>query len=311
MRIIFFGTPDFAVASLQALLAGPDDVVGVVCQPDKPAGRGQRLTAPPVKQTALAANLPVLQPVKIRTPEFLAQLRAWEPELIVVTAYGRILPNTILELPPLGCINVHASLLPKYRGAAPMQWALLNGDATTGVTIMRLAEKMDAGDMLLARETPIGRDDTLASLHDRLAAIGAAALTEAIELLRRGDLRGTPQDQSQVTFAPMIKKEDGRIDWTRPAIEVERQVRAFHPWPSAYSHLDGKRLKVSRAHATASLRANATPGTVVAVGDAIRVACGDGDLEIAELQLEGRRRLPAGEFTHGGHVTVGAILCNR
>jgi methionyl-tRNA formyltransferase len=253
----------------------------------------------------------VLQPVKVRTAELLDQLRAWNADLIVVAAYGRILPTTILELPPQGCINVHASLLPKYRGAAPMQWALLNGDGSTGVTIMQVAEKMDAGDILLARETAIGPDDTLESLHDRLAALGAAALTEAIDLLRRGELTGTPQDEAKVTFAPMIKKEDGCIDWTRPAIELERTVRAFQPWPSAYTDLGGKRLKISRAKVVASAKAGKEPGTVVGVGDSIRVACGDGDLAITELQLEGRKRLSAAEFTNGGHVTGGVILCKR
>ncbi len=308
MRIVFFGTPDFAVPSLRALMTGPDDVVGVVCQPDKPAGRGQRLTAPPVKQAATDMGIPVLQPAKIRTTEFLEQLRVWKPDLIVVAAYGRILPNGILELPPHGCINVHASLLPKYRGAAPMQWAILNGDPRTGVTIMRVEERMDAGDMLLVRETPIRYDDTLASLHDRLAELGAAALIEAIELLRRGELEGTPQDEAQVTYAPMISKEQGRIDWTQPAVAIERQVRAFHPWPSAYTFLDGRVVKIHRAKAVAGRHFNTPAGTIVAIGDTIGVACGEGDLMIADLQLEGRKRLSAAEFSRGNHVAVGTVL---
>jgi methionyl-tRNA formyltransferase len=307
MRIIFFGTPDFAVPSLQALLSGPDEVVGVVCQPDRPAGRGQHLTAPPVKQAAAAAGIPVLQPEKIRTPEFLEQLRRWKPDLIVVAAYGRILPNSVLELPTHGCINVHASLLPRYRGAAPMQWAILNGDERTGITIMQVAEKMDAGDMLLQRATPIAADDTLASLHDRLARIGAAALSDAIEEIRGGRAEPVPQDEAQVTYAPMIKKEDGRIDWSRSAAEIERRARAFDPWPSAYTSLHGKQLKIWRARVGRTDRRGA-PGTVLAVGDTVRVACGRDDLLIEELQLEGRKRVTAAEFGRGGHVTAGAVL---
>jgi len=292
---------------LRALLSGPDEVVGVVCQPDRPAGRGQHLTPPPVKQTAIAAGIPVLQPEKIRTAEFLEQLRAWAPDLAVVAAYGRILPNSILELPRHGCINVHASLLPKYRGAAPMQWAIVNGDDRTGVTIMQVAEKMDAGDMLLQRETPIGPNDTLGTVHDRLAEIGAIALIDAIEQIRAGTVRPVPQDETRVTYAPMIKKEDGRIDWSRPAAEIERRVRAFDPWPSAHTHLHGKLLKISRAKVGRGGRPEA-PGTVIGIGETIRVACGSDELEINELQLEGRKRLTAGEFTRGGHVAVGTVL---
>jgi methionyl-tRNA formyltransferase len=307
MRIVFFGTPDFAVPSLRALLASRDDVVGVVCQPDRPAGRGRHVTVPPVKQVALAAGVPVLQPEKIRTPEFLEQLRRWKPDLIVVAAYGRILPNSILDLPPHGCINVHASLLPKYRGAAPMQWAILNGEERTGVTIMRVAEKMDAGDILLARQTVIAPDETLASLHDRLAELGAAALIESIERLRRGEFAPVPQDEAQATYAPMITKEQGRIDWTQSAAAIERQVRAFDPWPSAYTYLASKLLKIHRSHADTTRRLPVAAGTVVAVGSEIRIACGEGELVIEELQLEGRKRLSAAEFSRGGHVAVGKV----
>lgn len=312
MRIIFFGTPDFAVPSLKALLTGPDDIVGIVCQPDRPAGRGQHLTAPPVKQIAVAAGVPVLQPDKIRTPEFLEQLRTWKPDLIVVAAYGRILPNSILELPPHGCINVHASLLPKYRGAAPMQWAILNGDAKTGVTIMQMSEEMDAGDILLSRETPLGGEEALPSLQTRLAALGAEALMDALKELRAGKLHPQPQDPSRVTFAPMIRKEDGAIDWGRPAAEIARRVRAFDPWPSAYTALDGKRLKICRTRAHKGDRGTAVPaGTVVAVGETIRVVCGEGDLLIEELQLEGRKRLSAGDLSRGSAIAVGARLGGR
>lgn len=309
MRIVFFGTPDFAVPSLQTLVSGPDRVVGVVCQPDRPAGRGQHLTSPPVKRAAEAANVPILQPHKVRTPEFLEQLRNWAPELIVVVAYGRILPTTVLELPPRGCVNVHASLLPRYRGAAPMQWAILNGDERTGVTIMQMSEEMDAGDILLQREAPIGADESLPSLHDRLAALGAAALMEALEQLRSGTLKPRQQDPALVTFAPMIRKEDGRIDWSHPAPEIARRVRAFDPWPSAYTAIHGKRLKICRARpgdpASGSAR---LPGTVTAIGDIIRVACGEGDLLIDELQLEGRKQLQAKELSRSGQLEIGTQL---
>jgi methionyl-tRNA formyltransferase len=312
MRIIFFGTPEFAVPPLKALLAGPDDVVGVVCQPDRPAGRGQRLTAPPVKRVAAAASIPILQPQKVRTSDFLEQLRQWQPDLIVVVAYGRILPKAVLELPPHGCINVHASLLPRYRGAAPMQWAILNGDAKTGVTIIQMSEEMDAGDILLTRETPLGSEEALPSLQSRLAALGAEALVEALEELRAGRLQPQPQDPRRVTFAPMIRKEDGAIDWSRPAAEIARRVRAFDPWPSAYTTLYGKRLKICRARVDKGDRGTAErPGTVVAVGDTIRVVCGEGDLLIEELQLEGRKRLSAGDLSRGSAIAVGAHLGER
>ncbi len=305
-RIVFFGTPDFAVPSLRALLAGPDAVVGVVCQPDKPAGRGQQLAAPPVKQVAVEAGLAALQPEKLRTTEFAAALRLWAPDLIVVAAYGKILPKTILDLPPHGCINVHASLLPKCRGAAPIQWTILRGEATTGVTIMQMNERMDAGDILLQRETPIGPDETYGELQARLAELGAQALLEAIAQLRAGTPTAQPQREEEVTLAPMIKKEDGRIDWTQPAVVIARRVRAFNPWPSAFTSLDGKLLKIHRAH-VATARA-AAAGTVVATNDGIAVATSEGTLVLDELQIEGRKRMPAAEFTRGGGIRVGIVL---
>ena len=252
MRIVFFGTPEFAVPSLQALLAGSDAVVGVVCQPDKPAGRGQQMSAPPVKQAALRAGVPLLQPEKVRTVQFFDAVRAWTPDLIVVAAYGRILPPPLLELPQHGCINVHGSLLPKYRGAAPIQWAILVGETTTGVTIMQMNERMDAGDILLQRETAIGADDTYGALQSRLAELGATALMDAIDQLHNGTLARCPQDESRVTLAPLLTKADGRIDWTHPATAIARQVRAFDPWPSAFTDLGGKRLKLHGARAVAT-----------------------------------------------------------
>ena len=306
-RVVFFGTPDFAVPSLRALLAGIDSVVGVVCQPDKPAGRGQRSTAPPVKQLALQAGVAVLQPEKLRTPEFTDALRQWRPDLIVVAAYGRFLPKSVLDSPPYGCINVHASLLPKYRGAAPIQWAILRGEERTGVTIMQVNERMDAGDILLQRETPIGSDETYGELQTRLAELGAAALLEALVHLHAGTLHAQPQREADMSLAPMIQKDDGRIDWTQPALSIARMVRAFNPWPSAFTHLAGKLLKIHRAH-VGTATGTASAGTIVAIDQGISVAAGRDIVVITELQLEGRKRLTAAEFARGGHIATGTVL---
>jgi methionyl-tRNA formyltransferase len=306
-RIAFFGTPEFAVPSLLALLAGTDPVVGVICQPDKPAGRGQHVTPPPVKQTAADAGVPVLQPEKVRAPEFLDALRVWSPDLIVVAAYGKILPRALLDLPRHGCINVHASLLPKYRGAAPIQWAILRGEDVTGVTIMQMNERMDAGDILLQRSTHLGAEETYGELQVRLAQLGAAALIEAIASLHAGTLIPQPQSDAGMTLAPMIKKDDGRIGWARPALHIARMVRAFNPWPSAFTHLGSKLLKIHRAHCVAIPSAE-SPGCVTAVDAGISVATGDGILVLDELQLEGRKRLAAREFGRGGTIKVGTVL---
>ena len=306
-RVVFFGTPEFAVPTLQALLDGPDTVVGVVCQPDKPAGRGQQLQAPPVKRLAERRGIAVAQPVKVKTEALPTLLRSWAPDLAVVAAYGRILPRAVLDLPRFGCINVHASLLPKYRGAAPIQWALLRGEPTTGVTIMRMSEGMDEGDMLLQRATPIAPDETYGTLQPRLAALGAAALMDALAALHAGTLRATPQDSAAATYAPMIRKADGAIDWTLPAAAIACRVRAFNPWPSAFSTYGGRLMKVHRARALAESTA-AAPGTVLGLGDVIRVATGAGVLGIEELQLEGKRALPAAAFARGGGLAVGERL---
>jgi len=307
VRIVFFGTPDFAVPSLQVLLASDDQVVGVVCQPDRPAGRGQHLSAPPVKVVAVQAGVPVLQPDKVRTAAFLDALRQWAPDLIVVAAYGRILPKPVLDLPPHGCINVHASLLPKYRGAAPIQWAMLRGEPETGVTIMQMNEGMDTGDIRLQRATPIAADETYGALQARLAVLGAEALRAALTSLKAGTLPRLPQRDADMTLAPMLSKEDGRIDWSQAAADIARRVRALHPWPSAFTVLDGKLLKIHRAHPTAPA-AVAEPGTVVTLDDGIAVATGTGTLVLDEVQLEGRKRLSAAEFARGGQVRIGSRL---
>jgi len=250
-----------------------------------------------------------LQPDKVRTPEFLDALRQWAPDLIVVAAYGRILPKPVLDLPPHGCINVHASLLPKYRGAAPIQWAMLRGEVETGVTIMQLNEGMDTGDIRLQRATPIAADETYGALQARLAVLGAEALREALARLKAGTLPRLPQRDADMTLAPMLSKEDGRIDWSQAAADIARRVRALHPWPSAFTVLDGKLLKIHRAHPTAAPGA-AAAGTVIGVDAGIAVATGTGTLVLDEVQLEGRKRLSAAEFARGGQVRVGTVLGN-
>lgn len=235
MRIVFMGTPEFAVPSLEALLRSDDHVVGVVSQPDRPKGRGQQLVAPPVKLVAERAGIPVLQPLKIRTPEFLQALTSWQPDLIAVAAYGRILHTPILTLPPKGCVNVHGSLLPKYRGAAPIQWAVINGETETGITTMLMDEGMDTGPMLLQERLGIMKDDTAGTLAPRLAELGGRLLVETIAQLKAGTLMPKKQDDGQATMAPLLKKEDGLIDWTMSAASLANRVRGLSPWPGAYT----------------------------------------------------------------------------
>lgn len=302
------GTPAFACPILSGLVARSDPVVGVVCQPDRPRGRGLGVTAPEVKQLALRQGIPVLQPERVRDPGFQAELRALAPDLIVVAAYGKILPRAVLDIPPHGCLNVHASLLPRHRGAAPIAWAILAGDPVTGVTIMAMSEQMDAGDMFLQRETPIAADDTAGSLGERLAHMGAEAIAEAIDGIRSGVLRAVPQPAAGITFAPRIEREHCILDWTRAAVALERQVRALAPEPSAFTTLGGRRLKVHLA-ALGRGTASVAPGVVVASGpEGIHVASGDGILTLREVQLEGRRRLAAADFLAGHPVAPGTCL---
>ena len=303
------GTPRFASRILEALLERDDRVVGVVCQPDRPRDRGLAVAAPEVKRLALARGLPVLQPERLRAPSAESELRAFAPDLIVVAAYGKILPRTILALPSRGCINVHASLLPRHRGAAPVQWTILAGDAITGVTIMAMNEEMDAGDILLAREAPIRPDDTAGTLGERLSHLGAEAVNAAIDGLKAGTVRPTPQPATGITCAPRIERDQGRLDWRRSATELNRVVRAFAPAPGAYSTLEGRLLKVYRAREIAETSV-APPGTVVRANasDGIVVATGAGGLGLLEVQLEGRRRLEAAAFLAGQRVAPGTCL---
>ncbi len=310
LRLVFMGTPEFAVPSLQVLIGEGENLVGVFTQPDQPSGRGMILHAPPVKTLAEAHRIPVFQPQKLRATEVLARIQEWRPDLIIVVAYGKILPNSILEFPPQGCINVHASLLPKYRGAAPIQWAIAQGESETGVTIMRISERMDAGDILLQRAMPIGKSDTGGSLHDKLSHLGAEALREALGLLKHGQLTARQQSEAEVTYAPMIKKEDGRIDWTQEAHVIERRIRAFTPWPSAYSTFQGKLLKIFKAQIEPQAsHVDALPGTVTEASSMhLVVATGNGQLAMQEVQLEGKKRMAIEEFLRGHAIQRGARL---
>jgi len=310
-HIIFMGTPEFAVPSLEALLQSPDDVVAVISQPDRAVGRGCHLTPPAVKKVALARGVPVLQPLTLRATALHAEIAAAAPDLIVVAAYGKILPTEILDLPTHGCINVHASLLPRHRGAAPVQWAILSGDRSTGITIMRMNPAMDEGDILLQRTVPIESVDTAETLGGRLARLGATLLVEAVSGLKAGTITERPQDSSAATLAPRIQKSMGRIDWRKPATAIEREVRAFQPWPTAYTTMYGKQLKALRVHVGAppATRAKPAPGTVIASGKAgIIVVTGTDPLVLTVVQLEGHRPLQAGDFVRGHPVEPGTVL---
>lgn len=304
-RLVFMGTPRFAVPSLAALLARGEEVVAVVCQPDKPKGRGRKLMPPPVKETALAAGLAVLQPERIRTPEFLETIRALAPDLIVVAAYGRILPGELLRLPPLGTINVHGSLLPRYRGAAPIQWAVLNGDTETGITIMQMDEGMDTGDILLTEELAIEPHDTAGSLAEKMAALGGTLLGEALDTLRAGKLVPRRQEEHLATLAPPLCKEQGAIDWQKPAREIGCLIRGLDPWPMAHTTLEGKWLRLFKPRVIAGAGREA-PGTLCrADRDGLLVATGQDALLIAEVQMEGGRRMEVDAFLRGRPLTPG------
>ena len=308
MRIVFMGTPEVAAFSLQRLFKAPEPVVGVVTQPDRPAGRGRKTILSPVRRAAEIHGVPTLAPEKIRDPSFFDVLSKWAPDLIVVVAYGRILPRQILELAPHGCLNVHYSLLPKYRGAAPVPWAIIGGEEKSGVTTMRLVEKMDAGPIFLQRENSVAPNDTTASLQAKLAPVGAELLVETIAGLKAGNLTPQAQDESKVTYAPVLKKENGLIDWNLPAVSIERRVRGFNPWPSAYTYLAGNLLKIHRARVI-EMAEKAAPGEVLkADKEGLWIATGDGALSLEEVQLENRKKMTAREFLNGTRVEKGARL---
>ena len=294
LRIVFAGTPEFAAVHLQALLDAGLAPVAVYTQPDRPAGRGQKLMASPVKQLAVAHGIPVLQPATLRDPAAQAELAALQPDLLVVVAYGLILPQAVLDIPRLGCINSHASLLPRWRGAAPIQRAVQAGDAESGVTVMRMEAGLDTGPMLLKVRTPIAADDTGGSLHDRLAALGAAAVVEAIPQLAAGTLAGEVQDDALANYAHKLNKDEARLDWSRPAAELERLVRAFNPWPVCHSSLGEAALRVYAAELG---EGQGAPGTILAASrDGLTVACGSGALRLTRLQLPGGKPLGFAEL---------------
>ncbi len=305
-RIIFMGTPDFACPTLQTLLDRKENVIAVFTQPDRPKGRGQKLQPPPVKELAQVHQIPVFQPPKVRAPEVLDQIRALQPDLIVVVAFGQILPQALLDIPPQGCINVHASLLPRYRGAAPLNWCIVNGEHETGVTTMLMDAGLDTGPMLLRKSTPIGPEEDILSLHDRMAALGAALLGETLDNLQAGRITPQPQDDSQSCYAPLLKKEHGLIDWSRPATAIHNQVRGLAVWPGAVTWLEQAPLKLYR---TSVANGSGAPGTVIAAGkNGIEVACGEGSLLIKELQAAGSKRMEAASFLAGHPLSPGTCL---
>lgn len=305
MRIVFMGTPDFAVPSLQALINAGHDVCAVYTQPDKPQGRKQILTAPPVKTLALEHDIPVFQPNTLKNEDEQARLRELAPEVIIVVAYGKLLPKAVLDIPPHGCINVHGSLLPRWRGAAPIQWAVIAGDEMAGVTTMQMAEGLDTGDMLLTYETKVGEKETAGELFDRLAQSGAELLTQT--LVKLDEITPRPQDDAQSCYAHMLDKQMAVIDWSKSAHEIDCLIRGLNPWPIALTTLSGERLKVFAAEKAAG---NGEPGTVLEANPkkGLTVACGEGALKLTEIQLVGGKRMKATDFLRGHAIEVGTKL---
>lgn len=307
LRTVFMGTPDFALQTLQGLIDAGCNMVGVYTQPDRPKGRGKQLAAPPVKELAQQYDIPVYQPLKLRQPEAVAELEALAPDLIVVVAYGQILPKRVLEIPAHGCINVHASLLPKYRGAAPINKAIIDGATETGITTMYMDVGLDTGDMLIKKILSIGPEETAGELHDRLASLGRETMDETLRQLCAGSLQREVQDDAQSTYASMMKKEDGRIDWSRSAQEIHNHVRGLDPWPGAYTALNGELLKLART--CPQELGGDKPGSVISADkDGVLIACGSGALLIKELQLAGRKRLAAADFLRGCTLEPGTLL---
>jgi methionyl-tRNA formyltransferase len=306
LRVIFMGTPEFACPTLQRLIDRGEQLVAVVTQPDRPKGRGQRLMPPPVKELAVRHAIPVYQPARVRDPDVIEILRGLAPDVIVVVAFGQILPKALLDIPPLGCINVHASLLPRYRGAAPLNWCIINGETETGVTTMLMDVGLDTGPMLLKQLTPIDGNEDIVSLHDRMSVLGAELLSETLDRLAAGTIVPQEQDGLQSCYAAMLKKEDGRIDWARDAGSIHNQVRGLLVWPVAYTYLDGQVLKVYRTRIS---EGSGQPGKVLrADKTGIEVACLKGSLIIEELQLAGKKRLEAASFLAGYPISAGALF---
>lgn len=308
MRVIFMGTPDFSVGTLEALIQAGHQVVLAVTQPDKPRGRGGKRQFPPVKETALEHGIPVFQPRKVREPENIEELRKYQADVIVVVAFGQILPREILELTPYGCINVHASLLPSYRGAAPIQWAVINGETVSGVTTMQMDEGLDTGDMLLKTEVPLEPEETGGSLHDKLAAAGASLCVRTLKALEEGTVTPKKQGESPTAYASMLKKEMGEIRWEEPAISIERLIRGLNPWPSAYTGWQDKTMKIWEAEVLEE-DSGQEPGTVVRVDkDGFLVQTGKGLLKVTALQIPGKKRMEADAFLRGYSMEPGEKL---
>lgn len=308
MRIVFMGTPDFAVGALEALLEEGYEVAAVVTQPDKPKGRSGALVYSPVKECALKYDIPVLQPRRIKTPEAIEELKQYPADVYIVAAFGQILSQEILDLPRLGCLNIHASLLPKLRGASPIQRAIVDGESITGVTIMQMNAGLDTGDMLYRKECAITREDTFETLHDRLRILGGQAITEALPLIEAGRLTPMPQDDAKSTYASLITKDMGRLDFTKTAEVLDRQIRGFTPWPGSFTTYQGKQLKLWKATPQAAGR-KLTPGTVCNVTkESFDIATAEGFLTVTELQLEGKKRMSVHDFLLGGRLKEGEVL---
>lgn len=313
MKVVYMGTPDFAVPPLRALVKAGYEVVGVVTQPDKPKGRSKTLLPPPVKEEALKYNIPVYQPLKVREPEFMETLKNLAPDVIVVAAFGQIIPKAILDLPEFGCLNIHASLLPKYRGAAPIQQAVINGDKEAGVTIMKMGTGLDTGDMISRASVLLAEDETGGSLFDRLSELGAELLVKTLPSVFDGTAVYEPQpEESPTPYAGMITKQMGLLDFQKDAETLERLIRGLNPWPSAYTYLNGKTLKIWKAAVEKSGSEPENPGTIIkADKDGIHVACGQDILILQEVQLEGKKRMDAAAFLRGCHVEPGTMLLDH
>lgn len=308
------GTPEIAATVLKSVLNSKHEVIAVVTQPDKPKGRGHEMAFPPVKEVALEAGIPVFQPQRARDEAFIEELKALKPDIILVAAYGKLLPKAILDMPKFGCINVHASLLPKYRGASPIQWAVLNGDEKSGVTIMHMAEAMDTGDIIMTEEVVLAEDETAGSLHDKLAEIGGPLLLSAMDALETGRAPRIRQNEEEATHVTMLDKTMGNLDFSKSAVQLERWIRGLNPWPTAYTKLDGKMLKLWKAEVVPAEELgketrNLEAGTIIAVAkDSFDILTGDGVLRMKELQLEGKRKMTAEEFLRGFKLELGTVL---
>lgn len=308
MKIAFMGTPDFAVPCFERLITSKHEVVGVFCQPDKPKGRSQTLTPPPVKVLANEYNIPVFQPASLRNGEGVKILREIAPDLVIVIAYGKILPEDFLNYPKYGCINIHGSILPKYRGASPIQWAVLNGDKEAGVTSMQMDAGIDTGDMLIVNTVPVGENETSEELFEKLSVLGADTLSETLEAIEKGELHPIKQNEEEATYVGMLSKQMSPVDWSQPADKVHNKIRGLYSWPGATTTLEGKTLKIHRA-VISEKKGNNIPGSVVSTDDRIIVCCGDNHcVELIEIQLEGKKRMKSEDFLRGRKIPLGTIL---